>query len=70
MSNRINKPISLNKTNAEDRLILNHVKSLNFSGYVKKLILEDIRRQKEQKAQNEPLKVFKKEGNGIKIVIG
>lgn len=49
--NRFSKPVAFNKTNAEDQKILKHVARRNFSGYVKKLILEDIRRGGETKGQ-------------------
>lgn len=43
------KSVSFNTKNANDQLILKHVKRRNFSGYVKKLILADIGLTKETK---------------------
>lgn len=51
--NRFSKPVAFNKTNAEDQKILKHVARRNFSGYVKKLILEDIRRGEAARGQIE-----------------
>lgn len=48
------KPVSFNEKNEKDRLMLNHVKRRNFSGYVKKLIWEDMNLVKQEKPQNEP----------------
>ncbi|MEH6891866.1 hypothetical protein V7024_19690 [Bacillus sp. JJ864] len=39
---KLNKPVAFNKKNLKDCIILQHVKRRNFSGYVKKLIWEDI----------------------------
>lgn len=44
--NRFSKPVAFNHTNPKDQLILQHVKRRNFSGYVKKLILEDMKAKK------------------------
>lgn len=41
--NKFPKSVSFNLKNATDQAILKHVKKRNFSGYVKKLILEDMR---------------------------
>lgn len=43
--NKFPKSVSFNLKNAQDQAILKHVKKRNFSGYVKKLILEDMRKQ-------------------------
>lgn len=59
--NRFSKPVAFNHKNAEDQLILNHVKRRNFSGYVKKLILADIRSREGAKPQNEAMEAVKKE---------
>ncbi|OIJ12639.1 hypothetical protein BKP37_12610 [Anaerobacillus alkalilacustris] len=40
--NKVIKSVSFNQKNADDELILKHVKRRNFTAYVKKLILEDI----------------------------
>ena len=41
-SNKFPKSVSFNLKNATDQAILKHVKKRNFSGYVKKLILDDM----------------------------
>lgn len=41
--NKFPKSVSFNLKNPTDQAILKHVKKRNFSGYVKKLILEDMR---------------------------
>jgi hypothetical protein len=51
--NRFSKPVAFNKNNLDDQKILKHVSRRNFSGYVKKLILNDIRQREEEKAQKE-----------------
>ncbi|MFY0744767.1 hypothetical protein AB1K09_20070 [Solibacillus silvestris] len=43
--NKFPKSVSFNLKNAQDQAILKHVKKRNFSGYVKKLILEDMGKQ-------------------------
>lgn len=40
--NKFPKSVSFNLNNVNDQLILKHVKKRNFSGYVKRLILEDM----------------------------
>ena len=42
-NNRFSKSIAFNKTNEVDKQILDYVKRRNFSGYVKKLILADMK---------------------------
>ncbi len=37
---KFSKPVAFNEKNEKDRLMLQHVKRRNFSGYVKKLIWE------------------------------
>jgi hypothetical protein len=54
--NRFSKPVAFNSKNAEDQQILKRVKGRNFSGYVKKLILADIKERETLKAQNEAFK--------------
>lgn len=54
--NRFSKPVAFNSNNAEDQCILKHVSRRNFSGYVKKLILADIKGREDLKPQNEPIK--------------
>lgn len=62
--NKVIKSVALNITVANDQLILKHVKRRNFSGYVKKLILEDIARKEGEKrstGQSEAIKEVVKE---------
>lgn len=47
--NKVVKPTSYNKTNEEDRRILKHVEKRNYNAYVKKLILEDMNKNQEEK---------------------
>lgn len=42
--NRFSKPVAFNHKNEKDQSILEHVKRRNFSGYVKKLILADMKK--------------------------
>ncbi|PGA76471.1 hypothetical protein COL87_01235 [Bacillus pseudomycoides] len=51
---KFSKPVAFNKKNEKDKIILNHVKRRNFSGYVKKLILEDIKLKKPEMISNIP----------------
>jgi hypothetical protein len=63
--NKVVKSIAFNITKEEDKKILEFVENLNFGGYVKGLILEDIAKR------NQPLKIVTKSQNGgIKIVVG
>lgn len=43
--NRFSKPVAFNRTNVSDQQILKHVSRKNFSGYVKKLILADMKQK-------------------------
>jgi hypothetical protein len=61
MSNKVIKPVSFNITKPDDVKMLDHVKRRNFSGYVKKLIWQDIKAQEEKKAQIEPVLKHSKE---------
>lgn len=47
-TNKVIKSVSFNQKNKDDEIILNHVKRRNFSGYVKKLILADIRKKQNE----------------------
>lgn len=47
--NQTTKSVCLNYNNEEDKKILKHVSRRNFSGYVKKLILDDIKTNLEKK---------------------
>jgi hypothetical protein len=48
-SNKEIKSVAFNKANPEDQLLLKHVSKRNFSGYIKKLILDDMKKQDECK---------------------
>lgn len=48
--NKVIKSVGFNITNPDDAEILKAVKRRNFSGYVKKLLLEDIRANGTKKA--------------------
>ena len=52
--NRFSKPVAFNRTNTADQQILKHVARRNFSGYVKKLILADMK-QKGIELKKEPI---------------
>ena len=43
--NKFTKSVSFNRTNVSDQQILKHVSRRNFSGYVKKLILADMKQR-------------------------
>lgn len=50
MATMKNKPVSFNMENPIDQQLLEHVKELkNFSGYVKTLIVQDLRRKPDVK---------------------
>lgn len=55
MSNKVIKPVSFNITKPDDAKMLEHLKRRNFSGYVKKLIWQDIKAQEEKKAEIAPV---------------
>jgi len=46
---KFSKPVAFNEKNERDRLILQHVKRRNFSGYVKKLLWEAMSLEKIEK---------------------
>ncbi|WP_416504638.1 hypothetical protein [Bacillus paranthracis] len=57
---KFSKPVAFNEKNEKDRLMLQHVKRRNFSGYVKKLIWEAmslVEIEKEHTKQSEQSKV-------------
>ncbi|MFA2606293.1 hypothetical protein ABR763_26480 [Bacillus cereus] len=61
---KFSKPVAFNEKNEKDRLMLQHVKRRNFSGYVKKLIWEAmnlVEVEKEHTKQSEQPKVQRKE---------
>jgi hypothetical protein len=67
MGNKRVKSVSFNITNPQDKAFLDRLEEekIEFSGYVKALILEDMQRR------NAPLKIVKRsETGGIKIVVG
>lgn len=47
------KSVSFNTKNEEDKLILKHIARRNFSGYVKKLIIQDIKQKQELKRRSQ-----------------
>jgi hypothetical protein len=49
--NKVVKPVSFNITKPDDAKMLDHVKRRNFSGYVKKLIWQDINGTEAAKAE-------------------
>lgn len=51
MKTKFPKSVSFNLKNEDDKTILKHVARRNFSGYVKRLILEDIKNKQEKKRQ-------------------
>lgn len=53
--NKVVKPVAFNITKPDDVKMLEFLKRRNFSGYVKKLIWQDIKKQEEKKVQNEPI---------------
>jgi hypothetical protein len=53
--NKVIKPVSFNITKPDDVKMLEHLKRRNFSGYVKKLIWQDIKRREENKGQIGPV---------------
>ncbi|WHY01348.1 hypothetical protein [Neobacillus sp. DY30] len=67
MSNKRVKSVSFNITNPQEKEFLERLEKekIEFSGYVKELILADVQRR------NAPLKIVKRnESGGIKIVVG
>ncbi|MFK4417123.1 hypothetical protein ABH961_005712 [Bacillus sp. RC251] len=68
---KFSKPVAFNEKNEKDRLMLQHVKRRNFSGYVKKLIWEAMSLaevEKETTEQSEQPKTEKTEIKTEKIV--
>jgi hypothetical protein len=57
--------VSFNKTKENDMKMLEHLEGKNFSGYVKELIWEEIK-----KKESSLRIVQKSEKGGIKIVVG
>ncbi|PHC86023.1 hypothetical protein COF42_17060 [Bacillus wiedmannii] len=61
---KFSKPVAFNEKNEKDRLMLQHVKRRNFSGYVKKLIWEAmglVEVEKEHTGQSEYPKIEREE---------
>ena len=52
--NKVIKSVSFNKQNEDDKKMLKHFGRRNFSGYVKKLIMEDMNRKEAEKKHKEP----------------
>ncbi|MRS25927.1 hypothetical protein [Bacillus sp. RIT694] len=63
---KFSKPVAFNEKNEKDRLMLQHVKRRNFSGYVKKLIWEDMSLEKIEKEYTKQSEQPKGEGIEIK----
>jgi hypothetical protein len=59
------RSVSFNKTKENDMKMLEHLEGKNFSGYVKELIWEEIK-----KKESSLRIVQKSEKGGIKIVVG
>ena len=57
--NRFSKPVAFNHKNEKDQSILEHVKRRNFSGYVKRLILEDMQKKGKPYIEPDPVKEIK-----------
>jgi hypothetical protein len=53
MTKKFAKSVSFNEKNETDKAILKHIARRNFSGYVKKLILEDMKLKEEKKQKKE-----------------
>lgn len=69
---KFSKPVAFNEKNEKDRLMLQHVKRRNFSGYVKKLIWEAMSLaevEKEHTRQSEQPKTERKESKTKKIPV-
>jgi hypothetical protein len=63
--NKVIKSVGFNITNEQDQVLLERIKEVNFSPYVKELIMADIQKR------NQTLKIVQKSANGgIKIVVG
>jgi hypothetical protein len=63
--NKVIKSVGFNVTNEQDQVLLDHLKDVNFSPYVKELITADIQKR------SQALKIIQKSANGgIKIVVG
>jgi hypothetical protein len=54
MANKRAKAVSFNLDNKEEQMMWKYVSKRNFSGYVKKLILEDMKRKTVAKAKEQP----------------
>jgi hypothetical protein len=62
--NKVIKSVGFNITNEQDQVLLAHIKEVNFSPYVKGLIIADIQKR------NQALKIVQRSTNGgIKIVV-
>lgn len=59
---KFSKPVAFNEKNEKDRLMLQHVKRRNFSGYVKKLIWEAMNLAEVEKEHTEQSEQPKTEG--------
>jgi hypothetical protein len=59
MTKKFAKSVSFNEKNETDKAILKHVARRNFSGYVKKLILEDMKVREDKKKKESEVKEVK-----------
>ena len=55
-NHKFSKPVAFNRNNPTDLAILNYVKRRNFSGYVKKLIIADMKAKGADVPKYEPTK--------------
>lgn len=53
-NNKVIKSVSFNKTNQDEKRILDAVRRRNFSKYVKKLLLDDINKKQMAKSPTQP----------------
>lgn len=53
--NKVVKSVSFNVMNEQDKVYLERIQDVNFSGYVKQLIEKDIRQRKVIKAEIKPV---------------
>lgn len=59
------KSVSFNINNEDEKACLEQIKEVNFSGYVKELIMSDLAKRNAERRI-----VHRSNGGGIKIVIG
>lgn len=64
MSNKVVKSVSFNIKNEKDKEFLEFINKMNFSGYVKDLIEQDLKRRK-----SEPVIISKTPNGGIRVIV-